>query len=267
MSDTGKTSLPFLEGTGKLFSSTCFGMGRCGILFYRACVGVCRRPFRFKQYADAFLFIGNHSMLIVSMTGAFTGMVLALQMFESLRRFNSESVVSGIVGLALTKELGPVLTALMVNSRAGSAIAAHLGTMRVTEQIDALESMAVDSVQFLVSPRLVAGMVCLPLLTAFANVIGVLGGYLIAVVLLGLDHGLYVAKLIDLVAFTDVAGGLIKSFFFGLILTLIGCYQGYFASKGAEGVGQATTRAVVISSVMILFFDYTITSFLIVLGL
>ena len=194
--------------------------------------------------------------------GSFTGMVLALQMYEALKKFQSESLVGGIVALSLTKELAPVLTSLMVNSRAGSAIAAEIGSMRVTEQIDALESMAVNSVQYLITPRIVAGFIMLPILTIIADIVGVIGGYVIAVLLLGLDAGLYINKIIALVDIADILGGLLKAAVFGVVLTFIGCYFGYTTSGGAQGVGNATTKAVVTSAVMILATDYVITSFL-----
>ena len=174
-----------------------------------------------------------------------------------------ESLVGGIVALSLTKELAPVLTSLMVNSRAGSAVAAEIGSMRVTEQIDALEAMAINSVQYLITPRVLAGFIMLPILTIIADVIGVIGGYLIAVQLLGLDAGLYINKIIDLVDIADILGGLFKASIFGGLLTFIGCYFGYTTSGGAQGVGNATTKAVVASAVMILATDYIITSFLI----
>jgi phospholipid/cholesterol/gamma-HCH transport system permease protein len=238
-------------------------MGRAGLLFSEAVVQMFRKPFRWKLFFKQMEFIGNKSMSVVILTGMFTGMVLALQMFEAMKQFSAESVVGGVVALAITKELGPVLTALMVNSRAGSAIAAEIGTMRVTEQIDALDSMAVNPVQYLISPRIFAGIIMLPFLTMIADFIGVIGGYLIAVMLLGLDHGLYVAKVVDFVELFDLLGGLFKSSVFGLILTFVGCYKGYYTKGGAEGVGNATTQAVVVAAVMILAADYLITSFIV----
>ena len=237
-------------------------LGKAGLLFFEAVQNIFTRPFRFKNYIEQLEFIGNKSLNVVLLTGCFTGMVLALQMYETLKQFSSESIVGGVVALAMTKELGPVLTALMVNSRAGSSIAAQLGTMKVTEQIDALRSMAVNPVQYLISPRILAGFVMLPFLTIISNLVGVVGGYIIAVLLLGLDHGLYIAKVTDLVQLSDILGGLLKASAFGIILTFIGCYYGYYTSGGAKGVGIATTSAVVTSAVLILATDYIITSFL-----
>jgi phospholipid/cholesterol/gamma-HCH transport system permease protein len=249
--------------TGSFFSNFLENLGKICSLFGRAMFVLCIPPYRWKNFIQHLEFIGNKSLSIVLFTALFTGMVLALQMYEALKKFQSESLVGGIVALALSKELAPVLTALMVNSRAGSAIAAEIGSMRVTEQIDAIEAMAVNSVQYLISPRIFAGIIMLPILTIIADIVGVLGGYLIAVPLLGLDHGLYINKIIDLVSTFDILGGLLKSAVFGAIVTFIGSYFGYTASGGAKGVGIATTRAVVTSAVMVLAFDYVITSFLV----
>jgi phospholipid/cholesterol/gamma-HCH transport system permease protein len=182
-------------------------------------------------------------------------------MFNVMRNFNAESLVGSVVAIALTRELSPVLTALMVNARAGSAIAAEIGTMQVTEQVLALEAMAVNSYQYLISPRLFAGFVMLPFLTMISNGIGIMGGYVIAVNLLGLDPGLYFSKIDLYLSFSDIYSGLEKSAIFGGIVTMVGSFQGINASGGAAGVGKATTSAVVISSVLILSSDYLLTSF------
>lgn len=251
------------EAVGGSTLTTLNQVGRAGLLLAEAIAQIFQKPFRWKLFFKQMEFIGNKSLSVVMLTGLFTGMVLALQMYEAMRQFSAESVVGGVVALSITKELGPVLTALMVNSRAGSAIAAELGTMRVTEQIDALDSMAVNPVQYLISPRIFSGVIMLPFLTMIADFIGVIGGYLIAVLLLGLDHGLYVAKVIDFVELPDLLGGLLKSAVFGLILTFVGCYKGFYTHGGAEGVGNATTQAVVVAAVLILAADYLITSFIV----
>ena len=248
--------------TGVFFLIKIAALGKIGALFCESLLLLFVPPFRFKLFVKQLEFIGNRSLSIVLFTAIFTGMVLALQMYEALKKFQSESLVGGIVALSLTKELAPVLTSLMVNSRAGSAIAAEIGSMRVTEQIDALESMAVNSVQYLITPRIVAGFIMLPILTIIADIVGVIGGYVIAVLLLGLDAGLYINKIIALVDIADILGGLLKAAVFGVVLTFIGCYFGYTTSGGAQGVGNATTKAVVTSAVMILATDYVITSFL-----
>ncbi len=250
-----------IESLGGLALGSVNGAGRCGMLFGEAMVLAFRRPFRFHLLVKQMEFIGNKSLGVVLLTGMFTGMVMTFQSYRSLRDFGSESIVGGIVAVAMVRELGPVLTALMVNARAGSAVAAELGTMRVTEQIDALFALAVNPVQYLISPRVVAGLIMVPFLTAIADVTGVGGGYLVGVSLLGVDPGIFMAKIYDFVTFSDVLQGTVKAAVFGTILTHIGSYKGYFTSGGAEGVGRATTEAVVMSAVMILFSDYLITVF------
>ena len=220
-------------------------------------------PYRPRLFFRQLRFIGNGSLSVVLLTGTFTGMVLTLQIFDVMKKFNAESMVGAVVSVALARELGPVLSALMVNARAGSAMSAELGTMRVTDQIIALEAMAVNSYQYLISPRIFAGVVMLPVLTILSNFIGIFGGYLVAVNLMGLDPGLYVSKVENFLTMSDILGGLFKSAVFGLVLTQVGSFQGFNTSGGAEGVGRATTTAVVISSVLILAFDYLITTFLI----
>ena len=236
--------------------------GKIFIIFLRTLFVLFLPPYRWKNFIYQLEFIGNRSLSIVLFTALFTGMVLALQMYEALKKFQSETLVGGIVALSLSKELAPVLTALMVNARAGSAIAAEIGSMRVTEQIDAIEAMAVDSIQYLIAPRVFAGIVMLPILTIIADIVGVFGGYLIAVLLLNLDAGLYISNIVSLVSIFDIMGGLLKSAIFGGVVTFIGSYFGYNTSGGAKGVGISTTKAVVTSAVSILAFDYIITSFL-----
>ncbi len=219
-------------------------------------------PLRVKNFFKQMEFIGVNSILVVVLTALFSGMVLALQGYYGFRKFGGESLLGATVALSLTRELGPVLTSLMVTARAGSAIAAEIGTMRVTEQIDALESMAVNPLHYLVTPRLWAGFLMVPLLTVVANVVGIAGGYLIGVVLLNIDPGVFINKMVELVELSDITNGLYKAVVFGGLLALVGCYKGYHARGGAEGVGKATTEAVVISSVGILILDYILTSLL-----
>jgi len=205
-------------------------------------------------------FVGVKSIFVVVLTGIFAGGVLALQSHHGFRLFGAETLVGSTVALAITRELGPVLTALMVNGRAGSAMAAELGTMRVTEQIDALYVMATNPVKYLIVPRIIAGLVMLPVLTIVADFLGILGGYFVGVILLKINSGMFVANMIEMVELGDIFHGLTKSVFFGLILTHIGCYKGFYTTGGAEGVGKATTQAVVLSSVLILISDYFLTS-------
>jgi len=204
--------------------------------------------------------VGVRSISVVVLTGTFTGMVLALQSYYGFRKFGAEGLVGTTVALSMARELGPVLTSLMVTARAGSAMAAELGTMRVTEQIDALTVMAVDPVGYLVIPRVLASFVMLPILCVVSDFVGVVGGYFVGVKLLGINHGVYVENTVKYVEWGDVTNGLIKAACFGLILSAISCYKGFHASGGAQGVGRATTEAVVLSSVMILVSDYFLTA-------
>ncbi len=207
-------------------------------------------------------FIGVRSLAVVVLTAVFTGMVLGLQGFYTLRKFGAEGLLGPAVALSLIRELGPVLTALMVTARAGSAIAAGLGVMRITEQIDAIEVMALSPVRLLVAPRLVAAVVAVPLLAAIFDVVGIGGGYLVGVKLLGVGSGAFFTTMGRAVALDDVTGGLWKSIAFGLIVAWICAYKGYGAAPGAEGVSRATTEAVVASSVLVLVVDYFLTSVL-----
>lgn len=250
-----------VEALGSWGLAALTGMGSFGMFFGDAVRLAFRPPFRLHLFIKQMEFIGNRSLGVVLLTGLFTGMVMTFQIYRALRDFSSETIVGGLVAVSMARELGPVLSALMVNARAGSAIAAEVGTMRVTEQIDALFALGVNPVQYLFTPRLVAGMVMLPLLTAIANVTGVLGGYLVGVLLLGVDGGIFMAKVYDFVSFSDILQGSVKAAVFGLILTHMGAYKGYTTSGGAEGVGRATTEAVVASAVAILFSDYLITVF------
>jgi phospholipid/cholesterol/gamma-HCH transport system permease protein len=232
------------------------------LLVGRALSWLPRRPFRWANYLEAAEYIGFGSLPIVLLVGAFTGMVTSLQSVYAFRQFGLESFSGGATGKALAVELGPVLTSLMLAGRAGAGIATELGTMRITEQIDALESMAVSPVQYLVLPRLIAAMVVVPILALLFFVVGMGGAWLIAVILEHVDQGQWVANLRDLVDPLDVVQGLIKSVFFGFLVALVGCYQGFHASGGGRGVGIGTTRAVVIASVSTLIIDYFLTDVL-----
>ncbi|MBX3160027.1 MAG: ABC transporter permease [Deltaproteobacteria bacterium] len=232
------------------------------ILMGRALAWLPRRPFRGKNYLEAAEYIGFGSLPIVLLVGAFTGMVMSLQSVYAFRQFGLESFSGGTTGKALAIELAPVLTALMLAGRAGAGIATELGTMRISEQIDALESMAVNPVQYLVLPRLVAAMIVTPILTLLFFVVGMGGAYLVAVIIEHVDQGQWVANLRDIVLPADVLQGLIKSVFFGVLVTLVGCYQGFHATGGGRGVGIGTTRAVVVGSVSTLVVDYFLTDIL-----
>jgi phospholipid/cholesterol/gamma-HCH transport system permease protein len=232
------------------------------LLVGRALSWLPRRPFRLANYLEAGEYIGFASLPIVLLVGAFTGMVTSLQSVEAFRQFGLESFSGGTTGKALSTELGPVLTSLMLAGRAGAGIATELGTMRITEQIDALESMAVNPVQYLVLPRLIASMIVMPILALLFFVVGMGGAWLVAVVIQGVDQGQWVAKVRDIVTPIDVLQGMIKSVFFGFMVALVGCFQGFNASGGGRGVGIGTTRAVVIASVSTLVGDFFLSAIL-----
>ncbi|AEH45048.1 protein of unknown function DUF140 [Thermodesulfatator indicus DSM 15286] len=247
---------------GKFFLQLLEEMGGMALMFFKALAYTFRPPFRLKLLFKQMEFVGVKSTLVVVLTGLFSGMVLALQGYYGFKKFGGETLLGATVALSLLRELGPVLTGLMVTARAGSAMAAEIGTMRVTEQIDALEVMAINPVHYLVVPRIWAAILMVPLLTVLADVVGIAGGYFVGVGLLNIDAGIYIAKMRELVDFSDIANGLYKAFIFGAILATVGCYKGYNARGGAEGVGKATTQAVVISSISILVADYILTSLL-----
>ncbi len=218
-----------------------------------------RRPFHVPQLLEAMRFIGVGSIFIVGLTGLFVGMVFSLQLVDGFRLFGAENMVGGVIGIALARELAPVFSALMVSARAGSAMATQLGSMRATAQIDALWTMAVQPVNFLVVPRVVAATLMVPLLTILFDLIGIFGAWLVGVKLLGLDPGIFVYRVRMLTDPTDVSQGLVKAACFGFALAVIAGRQGYFARGGAQGVGEATNRAVVQSAVAILVLDYFIS--------
>ncbi len=237
-------------------------LGRMTLFLLEASRRFASRPFRLRELLEQVRFIGNRSLSVVLLTSAFTGMVLALQGYSALVRFGSEAMVGSLVALSLTRELAPVLAALMVTARAGSAITATLGNMRIGEQIDALRSLAVDPIQYLVSPRLVAAVAVVPLLTAMFSLVGIAAAYLLSVSMLGLDGGQFLSSVRDSVEWSDVSGGVWKSLAFGVFVAWIASYHGFFAHGGAKGVGTATTQAVVATSVVILTSDYVMTALL-----
>lgn len=221
-----------------------------------------RRPFRLQIILRQMEFIGIRSVPIIALTSLFVGAVFALQTGRAMSMFNAETLVGATLGLSITREIGPVFTALMITARCCSAMAAELGTMRVTEQIDALHSMAVNPIHYLVVPRMVATILMAPLLAALFVFVAIIGAYIVAVDLLMIPAGPFMEKLYYYVDADDFIGGLVKAAIFGFFISLISCYQGYKTSMGAAGVGRATTRAVVISSVMVLVSDYFLTSWI-----
>jgi phospholipid/cholesterol/gamma-HCH transport system permease protein len=237
--------------------------GLMTLMLVQAAVHAFTPPFKFKNIFKQMEFVGVQSLFVVILTGSFTGMVLALQSFNALKRFGAESLVGPTVALSMARELGPVLTGLMVTGRAGSAMATELGTMRVTEQIDAMVTMAVNPVRYLVVPRVIAGILMFPLLAIITDFVGVLGGYFVGVKLLGINPGVYIGRTIDFMQVSDIFAGLYKATVFGLIMALVASFNGYYAYGGAEGVGRAATRSVVMASVMILVSDYLMSSFMV----
>jgi phospholipid/cholesterol/gamma-HCH transport system permease protein len=243
-------------------------MGRMGIFLFYSLLSIVKPPYKVFPVLRQTYIIGTLSIFVILFTGAFTGMVLGLQGYHTLSKFGAEGLLGSAVALSLIRELGPVLTALMVTGRAGSAICAEIGVMRISEQIDALECMAIDPHKYIVAPKFIAGIISLPLLTAIFDVVGILGGYMIGVGLLGSSEGAYFSSIYKDVEFDDVYMGFAKSLCFGMLITWICSSKGYFVhlSKGggfgAEGVSRVTTNAVVLSSVSILLFDYFLTSIL-----
>jgi phospholipid/cholesterol/gamma-HCH transport system permease protein len=241
-------------------------LGRVALFFIKGFVLIFSLPLQINKVLQQIYFIGMKSVFVICLTGAFTGMVLGLQGYYLLVKYGSTGVLGSAVALSLIREMGPVLTAVMVIARGGSAMAAEIGIMRISEQIDALETMDIDPIRFLVSPRIAAALISFPLLTALFDVVGILGGYLTGSVLLGLNPGLYFTRVESSVALVDVTGGFIKSLVFAVIVVSICCYQGYHTHMrtefGAKGVSQSTTSAVVLSCVLVLIADYALTTFL-----
>jgi phospholipid/cholesterol/gamma-HCH transport system permease protein len=237
-------------------------MGRMGLFLCKAFFYASTPPLKSSYLIKQIQFIGFQSMLVIFLTGAFAGMVLGLQGFYTLNRFGSTALLGPMVALTLIREIGPVFSALMVTGRAGSAMTAEIGIMRISEQIDALELMGLNPFRYLVVPKLLAGIIALPLLTAIFDVVGIFGGYLIGGKLLGVGEGTYFGELANYVDMKDILGGIYKSLSFGVLITWVCCYKGYYSGFGAEGVSKATTQAVVLSSVLILVWDYFMTSIL-----
>lgn len=252
----------WISKLGEITLSLLNRIGRMGLFLAKAFLCAITPPLKFSWVIKQVWFIGFQSTLVIILTGAFSGMVLGLQGFYTLNRFGSTALLGPMVALSLIKELGPVLTALMVTGRAGSAMTAEIGIMRTSEQIDAMEIMGLNPFRYLIVPKLIAGIFVLPLLTAIFNVVGIFGGYLIGGKLLGIGEGTYFGEMANYVRIEDVLEGIYKSLSFGVIITWVCCYKGYSAGFGAEGVSKATTQAVVLSSVLVLFWDYIMTSLL-----
>lgn len=245
----GRGAIGVLRGTGAI---ALFALEAVSHLF--------RPPFYGRLFLRAFIEIAWFSLPVVALTAVFTGMVLALQSYTGFARFNAEGAVANVVVLSITRELGPVLAGLMVAGRIGAAFAAEIGTMRVTDQIDALTTLSTNPMKYLVTPRIVAGTVALPLLVMVADTLGVMGGWLIGTQQLGFSSGAYLKATFDFLQTWDVVSGLVKAAVFGFVVTLMGCWCGYNSGGGAQGVGRATTSAVVGSSILILATDYILTA-------
>lgn len=217
-------------------------------------------PFKFKALLRQIIFFGNKSLIVILLTGAFAGMVLAIQLFYTLRKFGSDALLGPAIALTLIRELGPVLSALMVTGRAGSALTAEIGIMRITEQIDALTAMGLNPIRYLIVPNIVAAIIVFPMLAAIFDLTGIYSGYVIAINLLGMSEGTYFSQMKTFVDMEDIMQGFYKSVSFGVIVSWISCYKGYHTVYGAEGVSRSTTEAVVMSSVLILVWDYFLGS-------
>ncbi len=249
----------FLQPIGNVTFAFLATIGRLMQFTGRSLMHSVRPPFYPRIILKQMIEIGYFSLPVVGLTAIFAGMVLALQSFTGFSRFSAESAIPNVVVLSITRELGPVLAGLMVSGRIAASIAAELGTMRVTEQVDALTTLSTNPFKYLVAPRFIAGITMMPILVFIADVIGVLGGYLVSVYKLGFNASNYLQNTYDFVEFIDVFSGLVKAAVFGFIITLMGCYHGYHSKGGAQGVGQATTNAVVSASILILCFNYILT--------
>lgn len=256
LADLGRKGLKVLED-----------LGRISLFFVNSFLHMFSFPLQPSKIIEQIYFIGMKSVFVIVLTGAFTGMVLGLQGYYTLVKFGSEGLLGAAVALSLIREMGPVLSAIMIIGRAGSAIAAEIGIMRISEQIDALETMDINSIRFLISPRLAAALISFPLLTALFDAVGIFGGYLTGSLLLGIGKGVYFSKVETSVIMQDITGGFLKSICFAALVTTICCYKGYYThlraeGYGAKGVSFSTTSAVVLSCVVVLVADYVLTSFL-----
>lgn len=248
-----------LRPIGSAFLSFLATAGRLTLFLVTAVSHCFRPPFYGRQLVRQLIEIGFFTLPVVGLTAIFAGMVLALQSYTGFARFSAEGAIANVVVLSITRELGPVLAGLMIAGRIGAAMAAEIGTMRVTEQVDALTTLSTNPMKYLVAPRLIAGTVMLPLVVFVADVIGVFGGYLVSVYKLGFNPSNYIQNTWEFVTALDIISGLVKASVFGFITTLMGCYHGYHSAGGAQGVGKATTNAVVSASILILCFNYILT--------
>jgi len=247
----GSTVIAFTQNLGKL-----------GLFFVEVIGAFLSLRFYWRIFFKQLLEIGYYSLPVVGLTAIFTGAVLALQSYTGFSRMNAESAIASVVALSITRELGPVLAGLMLSGRVSASIAAEIGSMKVTEQLDALYTLGANPINYLVIPRVMAGLLMLPCLVLVADIIGILGGYLVAVYKLNFSANLYLTSTMNFIKLSDITSGLIKSVVFGFIVTFIGCYFGFNSKGGAQGVGYATTSSVVVASILILLTNYVITGLL-----
>ena len=250
---------PPLQAIGHGVLALFEAVGRLSLFALEATSHCARPPFYPRLLLRQMVEIGFYSLPVVGLTGLFAGMVLALQSYTGFSRFSAESTIPTVVVLSITRELGPVLAGLMVAGRVGAAMAAEIGTMRVTEQIDALTTLSTNPHKYLIVPRLLAGLLMLPFLVLVTDVIGVGGGYLVSVYKLGFNPDAYINNTLEYLEVMDVASGLVKAAVFGYLIALMGCYHGFHSKGGAQGVGKATTNAVVTGAILVLIFNYIIT--------
>ncbi len=244
-----------LNTVGKTTVIVCTEIGRLSEFLWNV-IRACRTRLPFKKICNQMNAIGIHSLAITIVTGAFAGAVLAYQTYEGFKKFGGQDLLGAIVALSMIRELGPVFTGLMVTGRAGSSIAAEIGTMRISEQIDALKTIGIDPFRYLIVPRIIGSTLIMPFLTLFSMFAGIVGGYIVSTYALGIPFDTYVSHIKELVEPFDVIGGIIKGTVFGFVLSLIGCYKGYYAKDGARGVGAATTQSVVMGSIIIIIANY-----------
>lgn len=252
-----------VENLGAFIIENLNGLGAFITFILKCFFWFVRPPFRWRLYFEQLYFVGNKSIFIVLLSGSFTGMVMAYQTYFGFKLISVDSLVGPVTALTLAKELAPVLTGLIVAGRAGAAMTAQIGSMKVTEQVDALEVMGINSIQYLAVPRIVAGTIALPMLSAIFLFIGNVGSYIVGTKFLSIDEAIYLSKLGDFMFLSDIWQGLIKATFFGFTIASIGTYFGFNVTKGAEGVGRSTNLSVVWGMIMVLISDYFLTSFLI----
>lgn len=254
-------SIKYLRKLGRPLVKFIMEIGELSLFIVRSIYHCFTPPFYFRFLGKQFANIGFYSLPVIALTTIFAGMVIALQTYTGFQQFGAEKVIAQVVLIAVTRELAPVFCGLMVAGRIGSAMAAEIGTMRVTEQIDALTTLSTNPFKYLVVPRVFAGVLMLPILVVIGDILGIYGGYLIGVYKLDFNSANYIYATMESLKMSDITCGIVKGAVFGLIITLLGCYNGYRSKGGAQGVGDATTNAVVSSSILVLIFNYVITEF------